>query len=162
MYVPPFMDSPIFGSGFKATGSPTFSIAIASPFPIIFGTSVPVRAAPAICSRLVDCLRLPLTSAGHPDRHGSAGAPLRLLLFPREKVASPNALIVVGEDLAQVCAIIARSALECRKFELCSYLDRVCLSLSRLCRRTPSPCPDCPADTWLPTFYLAEYICPWT
>src|SRR5579859_2694701 len=148
MGAPPLMDMPLFESGLETEGGSTFSVAIANPFESCSALPLPVRAAPAFCSRLVDCLRHPQTRAGHRDRPEVPALRLHLLLSPREKVASPNALaVVVGEDLAQACRIIARSALECRKSESCSCLDRAFLSPSRLCRQTSSPCPDCRVDT---------------
>src|SRR5579859_733701 len=136
MGVPPFMDR-----------YPTFSIAILNPFES--SSALPRRSEPLPPSArdLVDSLRHPQTSAGHRDRPEVPALRLHLLLSPREKAASPNALAVaVGEDLAQACTIIARSALECRKPESCSCLDREFLSPQRLCQRTSSPCPGYRAD----------------
>src|SRR6185437_1167272 len=94
-------------------------------------SALPYRSEPLPPSArdLVDCLHHPLTSAGYRDRPEVPPLRLHLLLSPREKAASPNTLAVaVREDLAQVCTIIARSALECQKPESCSCLDREFLS----------------------------------
>src|SRR6185437_4488247 len=92
MGAPPLMDMPLFESGLETEGGSTSSVAIASPFES--SSALPYRSEPLPPSArdLVDCLRHPLTSAGHLDRHGSADTPFTVVVPSAGKLcASSNA-----------------------------------------------------------------------